>query len=126
MSTEKTASHFALIQYVPNPEKGERINIGAIAFDGNVTSICMADGWEKRAKKFGDGDLKYVYAQLDTLGQMTAVEIVKAANDWGDCVVQLSSPKAASGNAQSQWPDLAAKLLGKQDAYVVTFKAHGE
>lgn len=126
MSTEKTASHYSVIQYVPDPAKGERINIGVVSFDENVTSICMADGWEKRAKKFGDGDLKYVYAQLDTLAKMSAVEIVKAANDCGDCVVQLSSPKAAMGNAQSQWPALAAKLLGKQDMYVVTFKAHGE
>jgi hypothetical protein len=53
------SSHFAVVQYVPCPVRGERINIGVIALEDNIAKCQFVDDWT-RAERFGDGDVTFL------------------------------------------------------------------
>jgi Protein of unknown function (DUF3037) len=48
-------THYTVVQYLPNPLSGERVNVGVIAMGGGQISARFVDDW-RRIASFGAGD----------------------------------------------------------------------
>ena len=40
-------SYYSVVQYVPNPMSGERVNVGVIAFDGHAVRTRFLRNWTR-------------------------------------------------------------------------------
>jgi hypothetical protein len=53
------STHYAIIQYVPNPIADERINIGVVVLGEGTSRIQFLNNWD-RVKTFGGEDISFL------------------------------------------------------------------
>lgn len=119
-------SRYSIIQYVPSPVTGERINIGVLAFDNDTTLVRFLSSWT-RVSCFGRHSdiltLKEFARQIresvekgllfpgDTAGQAPKHErLLAVANSWFNAV-QFTEPKGSLETVERLLEDVAQIFL---------------
>jgi Protein of unknown function (DUF3037) len=121
------ASQFSVIQYVPDPIADERINIGVLAFDDNVTRVKFLSHWERVRCFDSSQDLSFLksfaarmeHASLKGLlypgdedsGLSRKERLVKVSREWANSI-QFTEPAGSLEPVD----DL---LLGAADDYLI-------
>ena len=74
-------SQYTIVQYLPNPISGERINIGAIAFDSQTTLVYFLKSWD-RVKAFAgqDRDIGFLHYFVERITRETEEGKLKPHN----------------------------------------------
>lgn len=119
------ASHYSVVQYVPDPIAGERINIGVVAFGDGMVLSRFAEGWELRAKRFGkEGDISYLreFVEqvqsadktmfLDFWGEqrVSEADIRRMSDEWRGSI-QLTKPRASTETPLALLKGVAEKFI---------------
>ena len=68
------ANYYTVVQYLPDPVNGERINIGVIAFGGGGIETRFLSNW-RRVKSFG-GDIQFLREFATEMTQSASPELL--------------------------------------------------
>jgi hypothetical protein len=105
------ASYYSVLQFVPNPIAGERVNIGVVALDDDGFVACrLVDDW-RRVKMLG-GDIAPVrdaaYELADT--ELSVAEVRDMADCWRNSL-QLTEPRASTADPERLLEDMCSLML---------------
>jgi len=118
------ASHYSVIQYLPNPINDERINIGVIAYDEEDVVASFLTNW-KRVKCFAGEDIKFIQQFIDEIKlslpagesqssmfkqELTGERIKKMAETWRN-TIQLTTPRGSLDNAKETLEAVCPQIL---------------
>lgn len=118
-------SYYSVVQYVPDPIAGERINIGVVAFGDDTVLSRFADGWELRAKRFGkEGDTSYLREFVEQLQsadktmfldfwgeqRINEKDIRRMSEEWRGSI-QLTKPRASTETPLALLKGVADKFI---------------
>src|SRR5579859_5328653 len=67
------ASKYSVVQYVPNPNSGERINIGVLVWDDKGVLCHFSDNWS-RVRTFGGESVDYLRNFAHDISHFTAAQ----------------------------------------------------
>lgn len=107
-------SYFSVVQCVPNPISGERMNVGVIAFDDRRMLTKFTNNW-KRLNCIGIADPQFIRDFAENLSsannqflptqqrlmapfgakEFTADLVARASREWGNAI-QLTTPRAST------------------------------
>jgi hypothetical protein len=119
------ATHYVVLQYLPNPASGERVNIGIIAYNDTGGVVRFLSRWE-RVRAFAGSDVSFlkeltqaVVARVDSLTaavrnkfveQFQASDIERWASRWSHSV-EFTPPRASTLAPERLLNDLCGRLL---------------
>lgn len=93
------ASYYTVVQYVPRPVAGERVNLGLIAYAGDKVVYAFRDDFN-RARVFGAEDVTYLKEVVEELkgaidaGEADAGVVERLVHEWNGSV-QFTAPRAS-------------------------------
>ena len=100
------ASYYTVVQYVPDPLAGERINIGVFAY-GEGRILCrFLQNWN-RVRAFGGEDIQFLLDFTERAKSFTAEQVKKMAANWNHSI-QLTEPRGWLTSPE----DLLAEVAG--------------
>lgn len=119
------SSHYSVVQYVPDPVTGERINVGVVVFgDGGVRTRFLRD-W-RRVQQFGEEDVHFLrdfasrasdwgrpdipFPGLGTTIRLDEAGIREIAGRWMNSL-QLTEPRSSLLSLDELLVDVAARFL---------------
>lgn len=129
------ASHYSVVQYVPDSVIDERVNIGVIVFDENVVLSRFLSDW-RRVHAFGGEDVKFLkdfasevvgksgVAQKSLREQVRALandDILGMAESWSHAI-QLTTPRGSTLDVEGLLVDVASRFLHRTKPRAVTPK----
>lgn len=120
------ASHYSVVQYLPDPRTGERINIGVVAFAEDEASARFLKNWE-RVSRFAPEDitfLKEFAKELETSvededqielehfngGALNEELVREIANGWKNSI-QLTAPRGSLRSVSETLEFITEKFL---------------
>lgn len=120
------SSNYSVVQYIPDPITDERINIGVIAFDGQIVRVRFLSKWD-RVRQFANQDIRFlqIFAQeftdsaspalflpsMERLPSLQYAHIVKAQK-WINSI-QLTDPRGSLKSVDDLVNDTAARFLSE-------------
>ena len=118
-------SHYTVVQYLPNPLSGERVNVGVIAWGDGRMSARFIDDW-RRIQSFGGEDISFIRdfarrveeattASLDlpgvvSGGRLDEEKLQKFIGSWMHSI-QFSELRASLRGPHQTTEELAATFL---------------
>jgi hypothetical protein len=103
------SAFFTVVQYVPDPVRDERINIGVIVFgDGHVKSR-FVDNWN-RVRAFGEESINYVLKFANEADRLDEATIRRIAATWHHSM-QLTQPAGSLLSPDKLLVDVANRYL---------------
>jgi hypothetical protein len=120
------ASHYSVIQYVPDPIADERINLGVLAFDNEVIHVQFLDNW-KRIHCFGHENIEFLkdfalqmqdvtedglFIPGETLDETLSKQerLLKISQEWQN-ILQITPPRKSLGEVESVLEQMSAIFL---------------
>jgi hypothetical protein len=108
-------SKYSVIQYVPNPISGERINIGVLAFSQGNIHIKFVTNWA-RVKRFAGEDIAFLKDLAKELEESITDNLILPGLDWGPQLNEELIEKMVGKWANSvQFTELRASLKPVND-----------
>jgi hypothetical protein len=105
---------FSVVQFLPDPLTGERINIGVVVFDGDeFKGARFLEHWG-RVSAFG-GNVKSLQTVVEELRQanLTPDSVRKMAQEWRHGV-QFTTPRASLAPADRLLEEMAGLMLTEE------------
>lgn len=99
-------THYCVLQYLPNPVAGERVNFGIIAYDGERVRARFLERWE-RVSRFSGRDIGFLRRFADGFqtslekdespshGQINEKTLMRMAERWTHSI-QLTAPRPST------------------------------
>src|ERR1700712_1684377 len=116
---------YSVIQFVPDPIAGERINIGVIAFDKYRVVVRFLKQWE-RVKRFANDDVQFLQDFADNcisavspnlllptserFPRLDESKIIEMAHGWKNSI-QLTEPRGSTKVADDLLSEIASRFL---------------
>jgi hypothetical protein len=122
---------YSILQYLPDPTTGERINVGMIAIGDETVGTRFVDSWDRIKCFAGDADIRFLVdfaskmegAELSQLG-LPGLEVGDAltlenlnlwAGEWREAL-QFTPPTVSLQSPADLLTDLAPRFLRLSDA----------
>lgn len=116
-------SRFSIIQYVPEPISGERVNIGVVAIDDGHVHCRFVRNWS-RVRSFGGEDIKFLRDFAERVEEQAAgvlrlpghegmdlsARLEELSREWGHSI-QLTPPRASLDTGERVVETLAERVL---------------
>jgi hypothetical protein len=100
---------YSVIQYVPDPVRDERLNVGVIVFgDGRVRSRFL-DTWH-RARTFGEENIEFLRSFARHADRLTEDKVREIAGSWHSSI-QITTPAGSLLTAEDLLVDTASRYL---------------
>lgn len=75
-------SHYSLVQYAPDPIRGERINIGVVVYDGQgAAKTLFVENWS-RVKQFSGHDVSFLREVAHEAKRWDAATVERLSAQW--------------------------------------------
>jgi hypothetical protein len=105
------ASHYTVLQYVPNALTGERANVGIIAFDDTRVVCRTLHNW-RRVSSFGGSDVHAVRELVEefTRRDLSPTDVTRALETWTSSL-RLSAPRASVAPVDRLLEQMAEVML---------------
>jgi Protein of unknown function (DUF3037) len=112
------ATHYSVIQFVPDPVIDERINIGVVVYDANRCLVKFVEDWN-RVEAFGDRDIGFLREFAKDLSAaasggskvpLSSESIEQMSHRWINSI-QLTGPRGATVGLQELYEDVSARFL---------------
>jgi hypothetical protein len=101
------------MQFVPDPEAGERVNIGLVVFDDDGIDTRLLADWS-RVQTFGGrpraASVRRLVQQFVDRTDLDATVVAAAAVEWAN-VIQITTPRASLAPRHELLDTLAARVL---------------
>lgn len=120
------ASHFVVVQYVPDPTAGERVNVGAIAYSDEAVRVQFLGDW-RRIKGFGGEDIGFLRdfahdvqravalqatGALPPGGRLDRDAIGQMATRWQNSI-QFTEPRASLKEPEALLREVVQRFLSE-------------
>ena len=118
-------SRYSVIQYVPDPITGERINLGVLVFDENEICVRFLENW-KRVHCLGAENVEFLrdfVARMKTAtadgllvpgeeltGIPTQERLLKISQEWQN-IIQITPPRKSLGELEIVLDEISAMFL---------------
>ncbi|MFV2045175.1 MAG: DUF3037 domain-containing protein [Anaerolineales bacterium] len=118
-------SKYSIIQFSPNAISGERINIGAIAFDEESVLVNFVSNW-KRVKSFARADVTFLKHLAQEMRHLTSDQLLlpgtelgpklngqlieRMASSWANSI-QHTTPRSSLKSTEELLPSISARFL---------------
>src|SRR4051812_2171229 len=102
-------AYYTVVQYVPDPVRDERMNIGVIAFGDGAVRTKFVDSWQ-RVKAFGEEHIGFLRSFARKADRLTEEKIREIVESWHSSI-QLSPPAGSLLSPQALLVDAASRYL---------------
>lgn len=119
------ASYYSILQYVHDPVKDERINVGVFAFDQSRCKFVATDDWSHLRCMATSQSVPVVKEAIRELRHWTAEEITKFASDpYG--LFNVTLPSASTLSPEELLVFISKRVLPSQAARQVDYRVKSQ
>lgn len=126
------ASRYSVIQYVPNPIAGERINVGVVVYSADSVRVRFVNNWE-RVRHFGMENIEFLKnfaCQMEDEAEVGLLfpedqsemanheKILRIAKGWINSI-QFTEPRGSLSNVDELLDDVTSTYLREQDLELI-------
>jgi Protein of unknown function (DUF3037) len=84
------SAFYSVVQYVPDPVRDERINIGVLVLAGGKVYPHFLKSWH-RVRVFGEENIEFLHSFVRQANRLTEEKVREIAGSW-HCSIQLTAP----------------------------------
>ena len=102
-------THYSVVQYVPDPVTGERLNVGVVGFSGGAVKTRFLVNWQRVRSLFGKDalDLEHLEAIFKDIDQAHLLEMIST---WQNSI-QFTTPSASLRSLDDVVKEAAQRFL---------------
>lgn len=104
------SSYYSVIQFLPNPLSGERVNVGVVAFNDAEVLWQPIHDWTRVEQFAGYATTIQDAVQELIETECTSEDIRRMAATWTDCL-QLTSPRASLADPKELLAEMTNLML---------------